>query len=89
MYYSLHGEDITKFYEKADEIYKNTRPQTNLNHIRKTAGLSQEKLAIDADVSLYLIQKYEQREKDINKAQLQTAIKLARTLGCDVEDLME
>jgi len=89
MYYSLHGEDITKFYEEADAIYINSRPQTNLNQIRETAGLSQEKLATESGISLRLIQMYEQREKDINKAQLQTAIKIARTLGCEVEDLMD
>ena len=89
MYYSLHDRDITKFYEKADEIYINSRPQTNLNHIRETAGLSQEKLASEAGVPLRLVQMYEQREKDINKAQVHIAIKISRALGCDVEDLME
>jgi len=32
---------------------------------------------------------YEQRNKDINKAQAITVLKLARTLGCEVEDLIE
>jgi len=89
MYYSLHGEDILKFYEAADEIYINSRPQTNLNHLRKTAGLSQAKLASEAGVPLRTIQMYEQREKDINKAQVNIAIKLARALGCSVEDLID
>ena len=89
MYYSLHTEDITKFYEIADEIYINARPQTNLNRIREIAGLSQAKLATEAGVSLRLIEMYEQREKDINKAQVLHAIKIARALGCEVEDLME
>ena len=89
MYYSLHAEDITKFYEIADDIYTNARPQTNLNRIREAAGLSQKKLAADAGVSLRTIEMYEQREKDINKAQALIAIKIARTLGCEVEDLME
>ena len=89
MYYSLHEEDITKFYEIANEIYLNARPQTNLNRIRETAGLSQAKLAAEAGVSLRSIEMYEQREKDINKAQVLIAIKIARTLGCEVEDLME
>jgi len=89
MYYSLNGEDITKFYEIANEIYLNSRPQTNLNHIRKTTGLSKAKLATEAGVPLRTIEMYEQREKDINKAQAHIAVKLARTLGCSVEDLME
>jgi transcriptional regulator with XRE-family HTH domain len=89
MYYFLHKEDVSKFYEAANEIYINARPQTNLNHIRKTTGLSQAKLASEAGVPLRLIQMYEQREKDINKAQVHNVIKLARALGCNVEELME
>ena len=89
MYYTLHEEDIVKFYEAADEIYINSRPQTNLNQIREAAGLSQAKLASEAGVNKRLIQNYEQREKDINKAQVHVAIKLARALGCSVEDLMD
>ena len=89
MYYSLHTEDIKIFYEKADEIYINTRPQTNLNRIREGVGLSPEKLAAESGVPLRQIQMYEQREKDINKAQVLIAIKIARALGCDVEDLLD
>ena len=89
MYYSLHGEDISKFYEAADAIYINARPQTNLQHIRKTAGLSREKLAAEAGVPLRTIEMYEKREKDINKAQVLVAIKIARALGCSVEDLLD
>ena len=32
---------------------------------------------------------YEQRNKDINKAQLTTVRNLARALGCDIEKLVE
>jgi len=89
MYYTLHEADITEFYAEADEIYKKARPQTNLKRIRETAGLSQSRLASETGITLRTIQMYEQRDKDINKAQLITAIKIARALGCDVEDLME
>ena len=89
MYYILHEADITKFYESADEIYTSKRPQTNLKRVRETAGLSQSKLAENSEVSLRSIQMYEQRNKDINKAQALTVVKIARALGCEVEDLME
>ena len=89
MYCSLHEADITKFYEAADEIYTNARPQTNLKRIREVAGLSQSKLSVEAGVSLRSIEMYEQRSKDINKAQALTVVKIARALGCEVEDLME
>ena len=32
---------------------------------------------------------YEQRQKDINKAQAQTLLRLSRVLYCSMEDLME
>ena len=89
MYYTLHEADITKFYEAADEIYMHMRPQTNLKRIREAAGLSQSLLSTEAGVSLRSIQMYEQRNKDINKAQVLTIVKIARALGCEVEDLME
>jgi len=89
MYSTLHEADITKFYETADDIYKQARPQTNLKRIRETTGLSQSKLSAETNVSLHSIQMYEQRSKDINKAQALTVVKIARALGCEVEDLME
>jgi len=89
MYYTLHEADITKFYETAEDIYVRARPQTNLKRIREAIGLSQSKLAAESGVTLRSIQMYEQRNKDINKAQALTVVKIARALGCEVEDLME
>ena len=56
---------------------------------RKDLGLSQSELAGQADVPVRTIQQYEQRQKDINKAQAETLLRLARALNCNVEDLME
>ena len=36
-----------------------------------------------------MIQQYEQRQKDINKAQADTLLRLSRVLNCGVEDLVE
>lgn len=57
--------------------------------MRTLAGLSQSELAGQADVPVRTIQQYEQRQKDINKAQAETLLRLARALNCNVEDLME
>jgi len=89
MYLPLHEADITKLYAAVDEIYALTLPQTNLRRFRELAGLSQSELSAEADVSLRSIQMYEQRNKDLNKAQAITVLKLARSLGCEVEDLIE
>ena len=32
---------------------------------------------------------YEQRNNDINKAQVDILLKLSKTLGCNIEDLLE
>jgi len=89
MYLTLHEADITKLYAVADEIYALTMPRTNLRRFRELAGLSQSELSAEANVTLRSIQMYEQRNKDINKAQVITVLKLARTLGCEAEDLIE
>lgn len=63
--------------------------ETNLKRIRKIYGCSQKKLAEMSGVSLRSIQMYEQRNKDINKAQSESLYRLAKALGCKMEDLLE
>jgi DNA-binding transcriptional regulator YiaG len=89
MYPTLHEADITKFYAAAEEIYSRECPQTNLKLIREASGFSQSQLASESKVSLRSIQMYEQRNKNINKAQAITLAKIARILGCDIDDLLE
>lgn len=62
---------------------------TNLKRIRTDAGLSQSQLAEAAGVSLRTLQHYEQGERDINKAQGQTLLTLARALCVTIEDILE
>ncbi|MDR0220980.1 MAG: helix-turn-helix transcriptional regulator [Lachnospiraceae bacterium] len=89
MYPTMHEADITKFYASANEIRARVCPQTNLKRCRESAELSQSQLAKQAEVSLRSIQMYEQRNKNINKAQAITLAKMARVLGCHVESLLE
>ena len=89
MYPTLHEADITKFYSTAEEIRARRSPHINLKRIREITGLSQARLANEAEVSQRSIQAYEQRSKDINKARAITLARIARVLGCDVEDLLE
>ncbi len=89
MYDTLHEADITKFFAVADEYIAAHRGETNLKRIRTAAGLSQSQLAEKADVAVRNIQMYEQRRNDINKAQADILARLAKTLGCNIEDLFE
>ena len=81
--------DIQQFVDKMNQLYRTARPDTNLKSLRILAGLTQSMLADEAQVPLRTIQQYEQRQKDINKAQADTLLRLARVLNCDVEDLVE
>lgn len=88
--YILHEADESKFVEAAEEII--TRNQKNkrnrLYEIRKARGFTQQQLSEAAGVTLRMIQLYEQQQNDIRKAQVHVVIRLARALGCEVEDLI-
>ena len=60
-----------------------------LKCIRSAHGLSQAQLAKRSGIGLRSIQMYEQRNKDINRAEAGSLLKLARALGCEMEDLLE
>ena len=89
MYYTLHEADVSKFADIAESRIKEVFPDTNLKRIRTTYGCSQSELAQRSQVSLRSIQMYEQRQKDINKASVETIHRLSKVLGCTMEDLME
>jgi len=89
LYPTLHEADITKFAAAADQYLTECFPDTNLKRIRTTYGCSQAELARMSGVGLRSIQMYEQWNKDINKASVDTVHRLASALGCYIEDLME
>ncbi|MDO4938601.1 MAG: helix-turn-helix transcriptional regulator [Lachnospiraceae bacterium] len=89
MYFTLHEADVSKFADIADARIKEIFPETNLKRIRTYYGCSQAELAKMSGVSLRSIQMYEQRNKDINKASADTLYRIARTLGCEMEDLIQ
>lgn len=62
---------------------------SNLKRIREEHNLTQAKLSEISGVNLPMIQKYEARIKDINKAQAITLHKLAQALACKIEDLLD
>jgi transcriptional regulator with XRE-family HTH domain len=62
---------------------------SRLKKIRTGKNLSQEQLSIKSHVKLRLIQAYEQRYRNINKANGDNLSRLATALGCKIEDLLE
>lgn len=89
LYIPYHEMDVRQFADKMNGLYCTAKSETNLKILRTLAGLSQAELAAQVDIPVRTIQQYEQRQKDINKAQAVTLLRLARTLNCKVEDLME
>ena len=89
MYDTMHEADISKFVYALDERLKEFYSQTALTRLRTASGISQSELAERSGVNIRIIQAYEQRTRDINKAQLATIANLAHTLDCNAIDLLE
>lgn len=60
-----------------------------LKEKRMQRELSQSQLAKASGVSLRMLQKYEQGDRDIKKAQAETVYKLAKALNCKMEELID
>lgn len=59
-----------------------------LKRCREAKGWSQAELAKRAEISKRVLQNLEQGVRDVNKMALDTALRLADTLGVDVRDIM-
>jgi DNA-binding transcriptional regulator YiaG len=82
MYHPYHEMDPVQFADAADRIRRQKEMTTRLRMYRERMGLSQSELARESGVSVRMIQHYEQRQKDLNKAQMKTIWLLARALQC-------
>ena len=61
----------------------------NLKKYRQAAGLTQPQLAAAVGISHRTLQDYEQDRKPLEKAAAITVLRMAKALGCTVEDLIE
>ena len=89
LYDPYHEMDIRHFVEKMNELYRQRNPETNLKRMRLRARLTQKQLSELSGIPIRTIQQYEQRQKNINKAQVDYLISLSNVLCCDVEVLLE
>ncbi len=89
MYPTFHEADLSRFVDAMEEKTEQFYQETKLKRMRLYAGLSQHELARLSGVSVRQIQLFEQRQRDINKTQAVNLVKLSRTIGCGMEDLME
>ena len=70
-------------------LYRTTKPDTNLKFVHKATRLSQLRFAELSGVPARTIQQYEQRQKNINKANAEHLLLLSRALNCDIAALLE
>ena len=89
MYPKYHEMDIHHFVDRMEELRQDTSRISRLKAYRTKLGLSQSELSERCSIPLKTIQNYEQRIKDINKANVDYVIRLSRALYCNVEDLIE
>ena len=62
---------------------------TQLQLRRQGAGMSQSELARKAEISVRTLQSLETGARNIDKVAVLTALKLARALECNIEDILE
>ena len=89
MYNPYHEMDIRQFCDAMTERLRKARPETNLKLLRQKNDLSQKELSELSGIPLRTIQQYEQRQKSINKAQVEYLVMLSTALNCSIEQLIE
>ena len=89
LYPILHEASEERCVDAFNAIYKRRGMPTRLHKYRKISGLSQKELSDKSGVGLRMIQQYEQRAKDINKASAGALHALAKSLNCTMENLLE
>lgn len=62
---------------------------SNLKKFRKQNGFTQDQLSLYSGVSYRAITGYEQGEMNINKINATNLYRLAKSLNCSMEDLLE
>lgn len=88
-YHPLHEASEAKFAQIVIEKWNNAQAdKKGLKAARKAAGLTQKQLAAQSGVKLRAIQLYEQNQLDLRRASVSSALALASTLDCTIEDLV-
>lgn len=89
LYNPYHEMDIMQVVNRLNELAMCKRVSSYLKLFRERAGYSQGQLADITGIPVKTIQQYEQRRKDLNKAQAEYVIKLSMALHCQPMDLLE
>lgn len=88
-YHPLHEASEDKFAGIVIDKWNNAQAsKKGLRAARKASGLTQKQLAAQSGVKLRAIQLYEQNQLDLRRASVSSALALAKTLHCSIEDLV-
>ena len=88
LYYPLHEASEDKLAGIVIEKWNKAQAdKKGLKAARRAAGLTQKQLATQSGVKLRAIQLYEQNQLDLRRASVSSALALANTLDCTIEDL--
>lgn len=88
LYSKFHEMDIRQFADAMNEKKEREWNRSALRRLRSYAMISQSQLAGLSGIPLKTIQQYEQGQKDIRHARVDSIIVLSRVLSCKVEDLL-
>lgn len=88
MYIPYHEMDVRQLCDEMDSLMTSKEDKQALARLRSYAGLSQKMLAEKSDVSVRMIEQYEQGKKDIKKASAETLYRLSKVLHCTIEDII-
>ena len=89
LYSPYHEMDILQFVDCMNELYMQRHKNTNLKYFRLKIGMTQKELSQLSEIPLRTIQQYEQRQKNINKAQAEYLVNLSDILHCRPRELLE
>lgn len=89
LYPTMHEASEERAMDALNSIFRQNKPKSKLQSLRKLWGFSQSELSEKSGVNLRTLQQYESGAKDINKAAGKTLLALSKCLRCRIEDLLE
>lgn len=88
-YPALHTASEDKAVSTFSKIIKQEQTASRIQTARLNFGYSQSQLAAVSEINLRTLQEYENKRRNINRASADVLLRLARALGCRIEDIME
>lgn len=89
MYPTHHEADVERFVDTVNHIFAKKHTKTYMQQIREKLGMSIKELAAQTEIDAAVLDEMEKDFNSINTADAARVYRLAKILGCRMEDLME